>query len=149
VYPSLSEGKPGLIGRVLGRAEAQVMRVACIYALMDGYDTVGVDHLAAALAFWDYSEKSAISIFGEMSGDPTADRILAALGESPDGMSETDIRDLFGRNKSSDEIQRALTGLLSAGKVKPEIIPTGHRPKTIWRRHDINDINDQSRAQHG
>jgi hypothetical protein len=29
VYPSLSEGKPGLAGAMLGRAEAQVMRMAC------------------------------------------------------------------------------------------------------------------------
>jgi hypothetical protein len=147
IYPELSEGKPGLIGRVLGRAEAQVMRLACLYALIDGHERVDVEHLAAALAFWDYSEKSAMTIFGEMSGYPTADRIMAALGESPEGMSETDLRDLFGRNKSSDEIQRALTGLLSAGKVKPEVIPTGRRPKTIWRRCDINDINDINGAQ--
>ena len=75
VYPELSEGKPGLIGRVLGRAEAQVMRVACIYALIDGFEIVGIEHLTAALALWDYAEKSAMAIFGEMSGDPTADRI--------------------------------------------------------------------------
>lgn len=43
VYPALSEGKPGLIGRVLGRAEAQVMRLACIYALIDGFEIVGIE----------------------------------------------------------------------------------------------------------
>src|SRR5262249_11417563 len=35
VYPTLSEGKPGLLGAVLGRAEAQVTRLACLYALLD------------------------------------------------------------------------------------------------------------------
>src|SRR5690348_3327012 len=35
VYPELSEGKPGLLGAVTSRAEAQTMRLACIYALLD------------------------------------------------------------------------------------------------------------------
>lgn len=144
IYPELSDGKPGLIGRVLGRAEAQVMRLACIYALIDGHQNVDVEHLAAALALWDYSEKSALTIFGEMSGDPTADRIMAALEESPEGMSETDIRDLFGRNKSSNEIDRALAALQKASRIKPEVVATGGRPKTIWRRYDQNDKNDKT-----
>ena len=75
VYPELTEGKPGLIGAVLARGEPQVMRLACVYALMDGFEIVGIEHLTAALALWDYAEKSAMAIFGEMSGDPTADRI--------------------------------------------------------------------------
>jgi len=35
VYGPLSEGKPGLFGAVIGRAEAQVMRLAALYAVMD------------------------------------------------------------------------------------------------------------------
>jgi len=134
VYPALSEGKPGLIGAVLGRAEAQVMRLACLYALMDGLDTVNVDHLHAALALWDYAEKSAMTIFGQLSGNPMADRILAELGKSPDGLSETDIYNLFGKHKSATEIDATMSVLRAAGKVEPEPVTTGGRPKTIWRR---------------
>ena len=133
VYPELSNGKPGLIGRVLGRAEAQVMRMACLYALIDGHGRVDVEHLAAALALWDYSDKSAMNIFGEMSGDPTADRIMAALDEQQE-MTETDIYNRFGRHTPSNEIQRALNTLKAADKIKDEIVATGGRPKTIWRR---------------
>jgi predicted HTH transcriptional regulator len=100
---------------------------------MDGHDRVGVEHLTAALALWDYAEKSTVAIFGEMSGDPTADRILVALNEHQD-MTETEIRDLFGRHKSSNEIDRALNTLKASGKLKDEIVTTGGRPKTIWRR---------------
>src|SRR5262245_27012822 len=32
VYPQLSEGSPGLLGAMLARAEAHVMRLACVYA---------------------------------------------------------------------------------------------------------------------
>jgi len=35
VYPDLSEGQPGLLGAVTSRAEAQVVRLALIYALLD------------------------------------------------------------------------------------------------------------------
>src|SRR5262249_31625989 len=35
VYPELSEGKPGLLGAITARAEAQVLRLSCIYALLD------------------------------------------------------------------------------------------------------------------
>ena len=135
VYPALSEGKPGLLGAILGRAEAQAMRLACLYALLDGCQEVGAQHLAAALALWDYAEKSAAAIFGEMTGDATADRILSALGECGE-MSETDIRDLFGRNKTSAEIQLALAALLRAGKAKSVEVETGGRPKTVWQRCD-------------
>ena len=33
VYHDLSDGRPGLLGSMTGRAEAQVMRLACLYAL--------------------------------------------------------------------------------------------------------------------
>jgi len=62
VYPELSEGKPGLVGAVISRAEAQVMRIACLYALLDKSGLVRGEHLKAALGLWDYSEESAMAI---------------------------------------------------------------------------------------
>ncbi len=52
IYQSLSEGKPGLLGAVLTRAVAQVMRLATIYALLDSSDVIRAEHLKAALAVW-------------------------------------------------------------------------------------------------
>jgi hypothetical protein len=34
-YKELSEGKQGLFGAIVSRGEAQVMRMACLYALLD------------------------------------------------------------------------------------------------------------------
>ena len=79
VYPELSEGKPGLLGSMIARAEAQTMRLACIYALLDCSPLVHREHLLAALALWDYCEASARGIFGDSLGDPVADEILRAL----------------------------------------------------------------------
>jgi len=85
VYGPLSEGKPGLFGAVTGRAEAQTLRLATLYAAMDESASIEREHLEAALALWDYAEESARYIFGVATGDPVADAILQAVrnaGES-------------------------------------------------------------------
>lgn len=134
VYHDLSEGKPGLIGAVLSRAEAQVLRLSVIYALLDKSSVVKVEHLKAALAVWEYCERSAVLIFGNRLGDPTADRILEALRNAgPKGMSDNHIYELFGRNKSANERDRALNLLQSLGLATPDKEETGGRPRTVWR----------------
>lgn len=62
-YAALTEPTPGLVGHVTSRAAAHVMRLACLYALLDESDQVDVDHLTAALALWTYCEQSARYIF--------------------------------------------------------------------------------------
>jgi hypothetical protein len=134
VYHDLSEGKPGLLGAVLSRAEAQVLRLSEIYALFDLSAVVRVEHLRAALAVWEFCERSAVLIFGKRLGDPTADRILEALRNAgPAGMSDRDIYELFGRNKSASELARAKNLLLSLRLAKREKEETGGRPRTLWR----------------
>jgi hypothetical protein len=51
LYPRLSAGLPGLFGAVTARAEAQVLRLSTLYAVLDGTAQVGVSHLLAGLAF--------------------------------------------------------------------------------------------------
>jgi hypothetical protein len=132
VYHDLSEEKPGLVGSVTARGEPQTMRLACIYALLDCSPVIKEEHLSAALALWNYSENCARAVFGDLSGDPVADRIMEALQRVPKGMSETDIYDLFGRHVRSERIMIALDFLFRKGLVKREKIETGGRPKTIW-----------------
>ena len=117
VYGDLTEGKPGLLGAVTSRAEAQTMRLACVYALLDCSATVRAEHLMAALAIWQYCEASARFIFGDALGDPTADQILGVL-RSHEGMTRTELREYFSRNRSSEEIGRALGVLQEYGLVR-------------------------------
>ncbi len=120
VYPTLSEGKPGLLGAVTSRAEAQVMRLALIFALLDRAAVIGAGHLEAALALWDYCEASARYIFGSRLGDPVADEIRAVLKSRPNGISRTDLSDHFSRNRSSREISLALRTLAESGMARME-----------------------------
>ena len=132
VYRSLSEELPGLLGAVTSRAEAHVMRLSCLYALLDGSPLVRVEHLRAALALWDYSFASARFIFGDALGDETADEILRALKRHPRGMTRTDISALFKRNQAATKIGRALGELVERGLVRFEHEQSGGRPIERW-----------------
>ena len=70
---------PGLLGAITDRAEAQTIRLALVYALLDQAPQIDVVHIEAALALWHFCEASARYIFGDLVGDPIADTILRAL----------------------------------------------------------------------
>ena len=76
VYAELSEGKPGMLGAMIARAEAQVVRLASVYALLDKSTTICKPHLKAALEVWRYCDDSCRYIFGESLGDPLADKLI-------------------------------------------------------------------------
>ena len=80
-YAALSAEKPGMLGAMTARADAQVMRLACLYAALDKTCLVSPAHLKAARALWWYCEASVRYVFGARTGDPVADRILLALDE--------------------------------------------------------------------
>jgi hypothetical protein len=131
IYEDLSEGKPGLFGSVTARAEAQVLRISVIYAALDGSHEIQLPHLEAALAVWEYAERSAAFIFGDATGDPVADRILEGLklhGE----LNRTQISNVFQRNVKAERITQALGTLLRAGRVHQEIRDTEGRPAEIY-----------------
>ncbi|HZA21524.1 MAG TPA: hypothetical protein VFA32_02795, partial [Dehalococcoidia bacterium] len=118
VYSALSEGQPGLFGAITNRAEAQVLRLSVIYAVLDGSRVIQLPHLEAALAVWQYCEASARYIFGDATGDQVADRILEALSNGE--MDRTAMIHLFGRHMSAGRISQALFMLQAAGRVKME-----------------------------
>lgn len=133
VYGPLSEGGTGLLGAVTGRAEAQVMRLAAVYAVLDGAAVIQAEHLRAAVAVWDYSETSVRHVFGDRLGDPIADTVVQALrgGE----MSQTELQVLFGRNVPAPKLNRALGMLLEVGRVEQrrrDSGPAGGRPAIMW-----------------
>ncbi|RQD77728.1 MAG: DUF3987 domain-containing protein [Candidatus Syntrophonatronum acetioxidans] len=134
IYPELSEGKPGMFGAMIARAEAQVMRLAAIYALLDLSNIIKVEHLKAALAVWRYAEDSARFIFGDTLGDPIADEILKALKEAgPQGMTRTDIINYFGRNKGARDITRALNLIAEKGIAScQKTVNEKNRPVELW-----------------
>jgi hypothetical protein len=109
VYEDLSSGSPGLFGAITSRAEAQVMRLALVYALLDQSYVIAIEHLRAALAVWRYCEGSARRIFGASTGNKTADAIIEALKDADrNSLTKTEITNFFNRNKTAEEIDSAL-----------------------------------------
>lgn len=133
VYPALSEGMPGLFGAVVARAEAQVLRLSLVYALLDSAKFISASHLGAALALWDFAEQSARVIFGA-AGDPVADHLLRLLrAAGTEGMSRTALSNALGRHQSADRIDAALTLLETKRLARRESVATGGRPSEVWR----------------
>lgn len=59
-------------------------------------------------------------------------KLLRALKSNTCGLSETDIRDLFGRHKSANEIQRSLNNLTKMGLAHLRTVSTEGRPRAVW-----------------
>jgi hypothetical protein len=131
VYPKLTAERPGMLGAITARAEAHVLRLSLLYALLESSPLIRRVHLRAALALWQYCEASAAFIFGEALGDPIADRALAALrADGP--MAQTALSDLFGRHVRAPALGRALETLVAAGKIRSCQVETGGRPRIEW-----------------
>ena len=127
------------------------MRLACIYALLDLSTVIGVDHLRAALALWDYCDASCQFIFGDALGDPLADELLGLLRASPDGLTRTEIRDHFQRNKKPGQIGRAFGLLAEHGLITVKKERTNGRPAERWVavRPGADPATDTDRGEGG
>jgi hypothetical protein len=134
VYPDLSADRPGLLGSLTARAEAQVVRLAMLYALWAGSDHIRLDHLLAATAIEEFCRKSVEYVFGDMLGDQVVDTILDALRSGGSrGLTRTEINNLFSRNVPASQIARALGELARRGlAAQRRGDATAGRPAEIW-----------------
>jgi Protein of unknown function (DUF3987) len=134
IYPSLTTEVPGLTGAMLARNVAQVLRLSVVYAVLDCADAIDVPHLQAAVAVWEYCQASTKLIFGDRLGHPMLDAIVDAL-KGRGQQTTTDLHNLFGRHKTAEEMEKALT-LLSTpplNRIRKAGFRTGTgRPAEIW-----------------
>lgn len=135
VYTRLTGDRFGLFGSMTARAEAQVLRLSVLYAMLDMSSEVKVEHLKAALAVWDYCEQSAKYIFGTALGNRTADILLAELRQVPEvGLSRSEmLHDVFHNNKLAKDIENALQLLQALGKAQRRDDPPNEAGRTTER----------------
>jgi hypothetical protein len=131
-YPQLTKPGDGLAGTLTARAEAHTIRLALIYALLDGQRHIQPQHLQAALALWDYAARSAAWALAQATGDPLAEQLYAALTRHTDGLTRTQLSDLLERHQPSNRIQQALDALAVAGRAHHTKIQTAGRPAELW-----------------
>ena len=108
------------------------MRLALLYALLDQARDIRLAHLEAALALWEYAAATARWVFGDSLGDPLADEIYRALLEEPDGLTRSQVRDLFSRNRRSKDIGQALERFAATGRIHAERLHQRGRPAELW-----------------
>lgn len=128
VYPSLIDDKTGLFGKAVARARAQVLRLSCLYALLDHSSEVRRPHLEASLALWQYCEDSARYIFAEgMTLSGGAQKLYDAIREAGDaGLSRTAQLQTFKRNLKAKELD-AITDELIKVHLVTEVRADGSR----------------------
>ncbi len=146
-YSALSQLEPGLRGAATSRAEAQVLRLSALYAALDSTPVVGLSHLEAALAVWDYCYASAALLFGMSTGDPIADRIREAIEISSDGLSRYQITRLFHGHVEGPRIEAALETLVSVGALAAQTKPTAGRPSIRWALAGTTEPEEQETGQ--
>jgi hypothetical protein len=110
VYPDLTRDRDGLFGSIVNRGEAQVTRLALLYALLDCSDHIRAEHLHAALALWQYCEDSARYVFDALTSEQFL--IIEWLREHGSQTKTQLLKELFKRNRSADLIDADLGALL-------------------------------------
>ena len=133
-YEEISVDRPGLWGALTARAEAQVLRLAMLYALLDSKPSIDVVHLESARAVWNYCDASAAYLFGNKLGNPVADKLYAAIrAAGATGIARTKLSAALGRNVTAAALEAALQLLLAAGMVTRDVVGEGKQATEVWR----------------
>jgi hypothetical protein len=124
---------PALLGALTRRAEAQIARLALLYALLDRSALVDLHHLEAGEAVWSFAARSARHIFGESTGNRHADvalKVLRAEGE----IDRQTLKSETGLRLGAD-LDAVESTLVDAGLAELVTVPRsgGGRPQRLLR----------------
>ena len=134
-----------VIRALLERGAPYVLRLAMLFALLDGLPAIQEQHLDAALAVWHYAADSWRFIYADDAArSPLAAKLLAALDDAgAGGLSRGAIREEVVRSNdvSAQQIDGALAELASSGLAVMDKRATAGRPQERWThsRHLLRD----------
>jgi hypothetical protein len=135
IYSSLAKStEAGLIGAMTARDEAQMVRLAMLYALLDQTSVISYDHLAAAKAVVNYCYRSVKYLFWSATGNHIADKILAALQDTPQ-ISRMAVYNMGARHWRKQDVDDAIGLLVEGYGVMEFNEPTGGRAKRYLIRN--------------
>ena len=137
------EPRVGQYGSLVARSEAQIVRLALVYALLDRSPVVDAAHLAAATALWRYAERSIAHVFGRSTGNRHADALLRILRDGSLGR-EAAKRELGIRTAA--DLQDAIDLLRQIGAVEAVRVARagGGRPAEVLRLAGITAQTTQT-----
>jgi hypothetical protein len=117
-YPPMREEQPGALGTMMSRGPTFVLRIALIFAILDGSRTIEVAHLDAAMAIWKFSCQSAVYLMGKQTASGFAERLCRTIAKAKpgEGMARKEMFKHHG--KTAEEFAEALAELLAAGRIR-------------------------------
>ncbi len=122
-----------VVGELLVRGHAYVMRLALTFALLDNDDLIEPEHLLAAAALWEYASSSARAVWGAQQAETDEARLARhAQGAGEAGVTRSQASKLFSGHRTTAEIDALFAGLVGEGKVKQTIRATGGRPAVVY-----------------
>jgi hypothetical protein len=135
-YTRLREDIPsGPLGHLTARGPIQIQRVALIYALADGADSIDAGHLVAAEAFWRYCRASAEMVIntdanGRLTGGADSDELLRLLVTSARPWTSRELSETLGWSGAKVASIRGVLDRQHLVRIGVEK-STGGRPKTV------------------
>lgn len=135
LYDELADDEPGgTVGALCARDEANCLRLAVAYALLDRSDTIGADHVAAARAVWRYCAATVRYVYADSTGNPVADRLLKALRRAgPAGLTGAEQHQALGGHIASEDLDDARLDLERRGLAETRREKTGGRDRIVTR----------------
>jgi hypothetical protein len=144
-YHRLEAERPGVYGQATARLSVHTLKLAVVYAAIDGTTEISPSHLAAALAVVEYGRQTAEQIFGTGSADiqpvvvepdPAWMRVLGDIEKFPGIMRS----ELLRTTRLKADMLTAELGMLEVkGKVYKLIVPSGGRDAERWYRTTANN----------
>jgi hypothetical protein len=132
LYPTFAD-EAGLAGAIIARGETQTLRLALVFAALDGSPCLDLEHLVAGYAAWRYCEDSARHIFGRKLGDDVRQRLLdEARAVHPEGLDRTAQRDLFNRHASDARLSAGRDWLIDRDLGYEKDERTDGRPRRVF-----------------
>ena len=132
IYHGLDDDVDGVVGSLTARAEAQMLRLSVVYALLGGSSTIEVAHLDAAEAVWQHCETTINRVFARKEPDWVLPRLLAGLKDAgPAGLDGSAQRDLFHRHLPGVRLAAARAERDARGLAQTHAIDTGGRPRIV------------------
>ncbi|MEV0994812.1 hypothetical protein [Nonomuraea sp. NPDC050202] len=117
------------------RSAPYCLRIAGLYAALEGRDHMSADHLTAAAALIRYSIASAVFVLDKSMRDPKLDRLRRHLDQAGDtGLTRSEISALFSRNVPKHALDEMLASLIASGQYAKTSTSTGGRPAVRYRR---------------
>lgn len=136
----------GRTADLVNRWNANTLRLAVAYALLDGLGEIDEVHVRAAIACWHYVEASIRHVFDDETADRELQRLMEYIDQAPEPgwRSRNDVyAGLFSKHIGKAELDQLLEKLVRTGKYEGRKVqavdeatqkPKGGRPTWVYGR---------------